>query len=256
MTQISDDLFLGGANFGSSYGFPNRGFGRTAIPISYGGLGVGPMGRTFFYDPTPLTLNATGVAAVQTPGTAALTLSAGTGVTAITDALGVVRYTFDVARCVTVTSGGNDTGITFLIRGYDIYGQAMSQALTGGNGAAATTTKAFYSVISITPSAAVATTASAGTSDVFGIPVALTNGVYLSGVKWGTAITALGNDTGTLVLAVATTPATTTTGDVRGTYAPSTASDGTRRLVLSQILPGTQAGIDATAGAVLGVQQV
>ena len=241
MTHFSDRLVLGGAITNPTVG-SGGGFGVKTAPLNT-------------LDIVPLTLNATGVAAVQTPGTAALTLSAGTGVTAVVDAYGVTRYTFDVARCVTVTSGGNDTGINFLIKGYDIYNQPMSQALTGANGAAATTTKAFASVVSVTPSAAVATTASAGTSDVFGLPVVLANGVYLAGVKWGTNITALGNDAGTLVNAVATSPATTTTGDVRGTYAPSSASDGTKRLVLAINLSTSQASESSTALAVLGVTQ-
>jgi len=240
MTHFSDRLVLGAAITNPVIG-SSGGFGVKTSPLNT-------------LDIQPLTANATGVAAVQTPGSAALTLSAGTGVTAVVDAYGVTRYTFDVARCVTVTSGGVDTGINFLIKGYDIYGQAMSQALTGASGAAATTTKAFASVISITPSGAVATTASAGTADVFGLPVVLSNGTYLNGVKWGTAITSLGNDTGTLVLAVATT-ATTTTGDVRGTYAPSSASDGTKRLVLSIGLSVSQASETATALAVFGVTQ-
>ena len=181
-----------------------------------------------------------------------MTLSAGTGVTAVVDAYGVTRYTFDVARCVTVTSGGNDTGIAFLIKGYDIYGQPMSQLLTGASGAAATTTKAFYSVISITPNGAVATTAEAGTSDTFGLPVALTDKGYVPNIGWANV---LGNDTGTLTTAVITT-ATTTTGDVRGTYVTSSASNGTNRLIITQILPATQAGPSATAAAVLGVQQI
>jgi hypothetical protein len=264
MTQFSDDLFLGGASFGanqgsgsSSYGFPNNGFGRTGgLPYAYGGIGIGPMGRIFYYDVVPLAVNAANIAASQTPGSSALVLSAGTGTTAVVDAYGVTRIQLDCARCVTVTSGGNDTGITFLIKGYDIYEQPMSQLLTGASGAAATTTKAFYQIVSITPSGAVATTAEAGTADIFGLPVALTNGVYMTQAKWGTAVTALGNDTGTLVLAVTTSPATTTTGDVRGTYAPSSSSDGTKRLVISQICPGSQAGPSATAANVIGVQQV
>jgi hypothetical protein len=262
MTQFSDDLFLGAASFGAnqgagsaSYGFPNNGFGRASFPYAYGGIGVGPMGRIFYYDITPLTKEANNIAASQSPGSSALTLSAGTGTTAVVDSTGTTRIVFDVARCVSVTSGGNDTGITFLIKGYDIYDQPMSQSLTGAETGAATTTKAFYSVTSIVPSGSVASTVEAGTSDTFGLPVALTNGVYLAGVKWGTAITSLGNDTGTVVLAV-TTAATTTSGDPRGTYAPSSASDGTKQLVFSQITPGSQAGPTATAAAVIGVQQV
>jgi len=38
--------------------------------------------------------------------------------------------------------------------------------------------------------------------------------------------------TGTFAAAVTTSPATTTTGDVRGTYLVPSASDGTKRLTL------------------------
>jgi len=257
MTQFSDDLYLGAANFGGngSYGFPNNGFNGSSLEFSYGGLGVGPMGRTFSYDVVPLTKNATAFAASQSPGSAAIALSAGTGVTAVVCADGTTRYVADVARAVTVTSGGNDTGIAFLIKGHDIYGQSMSQLLTGASGAAATTTKAFYDVVSVTPNGAASSTVTVGTADVFGLPIALTVGSYVGDVGW-TSSNVFALDTGTLVLAVATSPATTTTGDVRGTYVPSTASNGANRLVFTQVLSASQSGPSATAAAVMGVQQV
>lgn len=102
---------------------------------------------------------ATGIAAAQA-GTAntPLTLS-GSLVTA-----GVA--TMDVARRVIVTSGGNDTGITFKIVGTDRYGRPQTEILTGASGAAAQTAHDFLTVTSITPSGNVATTASAGTNGV------------------------------------------------------------------------------------------
>ncbi len=56
------------------------------------------------------------------------------------------------------------------------------------------------------------------------------------------------------VAAVATT-ATTTTGDVRGTYVPSSATDGTRRLVMAIALPAIAAGPNATRAGGYGVNQ-
>ena len=62
----------------------------------------------------------------------------------------------------------------------------------------------------------------------------------------------LAKDTGTLTVGDSTTPSATT-GDVRGTYKPSTgASDGTKRLVYSQVIAGAQVGTGATRAAVLG----
>ena len=146
-----------------------------------------------------------------------------------------------------------DTGITFLVKGYDVYGAAMSEAITGSSGSVATGKKAFMSVLSITPSGAVATTASAGTSDVFGLPVCVIDAGYITNVKWNETLTA---DAGTFVAAVTTT-ATTTTGDVRGTYTPSAnASNGTRRLVVSIALSNLNiGGTTQTVAGVLGVTQ-
>jgi lysophospholipase L1-like esterase len=242
MTHHSDNLHIGPAQ-------TNIGSASVA-----GGFGFGPIARTYVYDIVPLTLNASGFAASQSPGTAALTLTAGTGVTAVVDALGVTRYTADVPRAVTVTSGGNDTGITFLISGYDFYNVKMTQKLTGASGAAATTTKAFKSVTGIVPSGSISTTVTAGTADVFGLPVAVLDAGYVTHAAWNNALTA---DAGTFVAGVTTSPATNLTGDTRGTYLPSTgASDGTKRLVLTIALSDVNIGATQTLKGVVGVPQV
>lgn len=240
MTQFADSLFLGPAQTGIA-------------PRGAGGFGFGPIGRTYIFDIVPLTLNAAAYAASQSPGAAALTLSAGTGVTASVDAFGVTRYSADTPRAVTITSGGNDTGITFLISGYDQYGAAMTQKLTGASGAAATTTKAFKSVTSIVPSGAVASTVTAGTADVFGMPVAIVDIGYLANAGWNNT---QADNAGTFVVADQTTPATNLTGDVRGTFAQSgAASNGVRRLVLTLALSELNIGTDQTVIGVKGVVQ-
>jgi hypothetical protein len=240
MTHISDNLHIGQAPTGIA-------------PQIAGGRGFGPVGRTYVYDIVPLALNASAIAASQSPGSAALTLSAGTGVTAVV-VNGQTRYTFDVPRTVTITSGGVDTGINFLVRGFDTYGNAMSEAITGASSTIATGKKAFMSVISITPSGAVASTVTAGTSDVFGLPVALVDAGYIASVKWNETLT---TDAGTFVAADNTSPATTTTGDVRGTYKPSAnASNGVRRLVILVALSSLNIGTAQTVVGVLGQPQV
>lgn len=240
MTHSSSQFISGGAltnpTVGSSGGFGVKWFGTNLLDI------------------VPLTKNAAAFAASQSPGTSALTLTAGTGVTRTTVS-GNTVYQADVARVVTITSGGNDSGITFTITGYDFYNAPMTQKLTGSNGGTATTTKAFYSILSIVPSAAVASTATAGTGDIFGLPVQLIDKGYVDMQNWANT-TAI--DGGTCTVADQTTPATNLTGDVRGTYAPSSASNGSRRLVFAIQLNATQLANNpavANATAILGVTQ-
>src|SRR6185312_3690541 len=133
-----------------------------------------------------------------------------------------------IARNVRITSGGNDSGITFLVAGYDLYGYPQTEQITGANIGVASGKKAFKFITSITPSAAVASTASAGTGDVYGLPL-LSSFWGDVDVVWNNAcITA---NTG-YTAADTTSPATATTGDVRGTYAVQSASDGTKRLMV------------------------
>ena len=53
----------------------------------------------------------------------------------------------------------------------------------------------------------------------------------------------------------AAAPATTTTGDVRGTYTPATASNGIVRTVMGILLPAIAVGPNATRVGALGVTQ-
>lgn len=238
MTNIADSLHIGAASTGIA-------------PTVSGGFGFGPVARIYVYDIVPLTLNAVGFAGSQSPVAATLNLSAGTGVTAVVTN-GVTRYTADVPRAVTITSGGDDSGINFLVKGFDFYGNAMSEAITGAAISTATGKKAFMSVISIKPSAAAAGTVTAGTADVFGLPVAVVDAAYVMHAGWNNI---LADNAGTFVAAVATT-ATTTTGDVRGTYAQSgSASNGTRRLVVSVALSSLNIGSTQSVVGVLGVAQ-
>lgn len=130
-----------------------------------------------------------------------------------------------IARAVRITSGGDDTGITFRVVGYDIYGYPMSETITGASGGVATGKKAFKFITSITPSASVATTASVGTADIFGFGLRVDSQIYAP-IVWNAAL--ITASTG-YVYAVTTT-ASGTTGDTRGTYAVQSASDGTKRL--------------------------
>lgn len=242
MTHLGDSLFLGPAPTGVGNGF-----------FSDGGLGFGPIGRVYIFDIVPLALNASAFAASQSPAAAALTLSAGTGITAVVDAYGVTRYTADVPRGVTITSGGNDSGISFLIKGYDQYKQPMSQLLTGANAGAVTTKKAFMSVTSIVPTGAIASTVTAGTADLFGFPVSVIDAGYIANIGWNNT---LADNAGTFTIADSTNPATNLTGDVRGTYAQAgAASNGVRRLVIEILLSEVNIGLQQTVIGVIGQPQ-
>jgi hypothetical protein len=245
MPQFSDDLYLGPALAG----------GAASAGPSPMTIGVGPMGRVYVYDIVPLTLQAAGLATSQNPGSgASFTLTAGTGVTTTTLSNGQTGYVLDVPRCVTVTAAGANTA-TYLISGYDVYGQAMSQLIAAPTTSTVATTKAFKIVTSVTNANATAGTndLTVGFNDKFGLPVRVTDVGYVVSVKWAATLAA---DAGTFVAADTTSPATTSTTDVRGCYTPSSAANGSRRLVVAIAIPAIGSGPDATRVGAFGVTQV
>lgn len=102
--------------------------------------------------------SANNIAQSQSPGAGAITLNGSTVVSGVA--------ILDAARRVIVTSGGNDTGITFTITGTDRYGRAQVETITGANAAAATTIKDFLTVSSVAHTGSVAGTVTVGTSAV------------------------------------------------------------------------------------------
>lgn len=245
MTQISDNLYLGDAKtfLADPDGNPT------------GGRGVGPMGRVYIWDTVPLTLQTNGLATSQNPGSgASFTLTAGTGVTSRVRADGTTEYVLDVPRCVTITAAGANTA-TYTVTGYDQYGQRMSVALAAPSTSTVASTKAFKTVISVTNANATAGTngLTVGFNDKLGLPVRCTDAGYVTAVKWNNT---LADDAGTFVAADTTSPATTATTDVRGCYTPSSASNGTKRLVMCISLPALACGPTATRIGALGVDQV
>ena len=246
MPQFNDDLFLGAAIPGGP-GMPGASDGGSPISV-----GVGPLGRIYLFDVVPLTLQPAGIAALQTTaGAGSLVLTAGTGVTSRV-VNGQTRLVLDCARNVTLTSTGALTGVTVTINGFDIYGQAMSVARAGPNNNTVATLKAFKEILSVTVSGAVGTNMSVGFGDVLGLPVRVVDIGYIQSVKYGQL---LADDAGTAVAADVTSPATAATGDVRGTYALSVASNGARRLIMSIGVPGIGSGPNATRIGAFGVTQ-
>lgn len=110
---------------------------------SYGPLSVAP---------TAVTANS--VCASQSPGAGAILING-------TLASGGVA-TLGAAQLIRLTSGGDDSGITFTFAGTDSDGRSQTEVVAGTNAGNSDTTKYFKTITGITASGAVATTIVAG----------------------------------------------------------------------------------------------
>lgn len=246
MPQFSDDLYLGNAPLTPS---DPLAIGPVVPP---GGRGVGPLGRVYVWDAVPAALNASALAASQTPGGAGnLVLTAAGDATVVVNGRGETVRSLATPRALSITQAGAGTIRNFTITGYDVYGQRMSEVITSVVGATTNGKKAFKQILSIAVDGATTTACNAGTTDILGIPVRVTDRGYASPRYNNT----LAQDAGTLVVADTTSPATTVTGDVRGTYLPSSATDGVKRLVMFIATPAIAAGPSATRVGAFGVDQ-
>lgn len=232
--------------------------GNTVAPFadpSAMDLGVGPVGRIYVWDAVPQALATNNIAASQTPAAAgAITLTAGTSVKSVTRTDGTTVLQLDVPRAVCVRTGaGTPTARNFTVSGFDFYGQPMSEVIASSASQNTTVNgkKAFFQISGITVSGGTVVAVTVGTTDILGFPVRVTNAGYIARAGWDNT---LAEDAGTFV-AAATATATTTTGDVRGTYVPSSACDGIKRLVMGILLPAIAVGPNATRQGALGVTQ-
>jgi len=214
-------------------------------------LGVGPLGRVYIWDCVPQTLQTANIAASQTAsGAGAVTLTAGTSTKSVVNAYGQTVIQLNTPRALQINTSTTARSIT--VSGYDYYGQAMTEKITVATaGTAKPGAKAFYQIVSATIDGS-ATAVTIGTTDIFGLPVRCIDAGYVVKVGWNNT---LAQDAGTFTVADMTNPATNQTGDVRGTYKPSTASDGTKRLVMTIALPAIAVGPNATRTGALGVTQ-
>lgn len=231
--------------------------GHTNVPFDNPApmsLGVGPLGRVYVWDIVPQAKGAANIVTAAITTAATLTLTAGTSVKSVTTPNGTVLQ-LDVPRAVSVTTGaGVPTSVNITVSGYDYYGQAMSEVIATGTVQSTTTNglKAFYQISSVTASGGSVVTVSVGTADIFGCPVRFIDKSYIVRYGWNNATT---DDTSGVLTVAATATATTGTGDVRGTFAPSTAADGIKRAVVTVALPAIAVGPSATRQGALGVNQ-
>ena len=129
---------------------------------------------------------------------------------------------------VTLATGGVATAVTFLVVGYDLWRMLMTELITSPATTSATTSygkKAFKYIASVTPQSASTggNSYSVGIGDTFGFPLRADEWEQTNSFWAGTASA---NSTG-FTAAVTTTPATNTTGDVRGTIQVGAAGAGT-----------------------------
>lgn len=236
-------------------------------------------------DQVPSTLTTTAIAAAQVPvaGTAmTLVAATGAGITvgasitradtgvavsgllAIDGAMGTVQNadtggsllwdpTKALARNVQIQSLGDDHLGTFTVRGYDVYGYPVTETITGANIGTAVGVKAFKYIASVTPAGTLSgANASVGQGDAIGFMLRNDRFQYLK-IYWPDT-TLIAASTG-WTAAVTTSPATATTGDVRGTFnltTAGTASNNARRLIIFQTIPVGSVG---TTTGLLGVTQ-
>ena len=170
---------------------------------------------------SPLASNATGLRA------------AGPAIGTPPIALALTQNFFDVPRNIVVTSTGNDSGATITVTSKDAYGNPVTETFAGGNIGAANGKKAHFTNITVTLSAAAAANVSVGWGNVLGLPAYVPNAVHLIKELQDDAAAAAG----TLVIGDQTSPQSGTTGDVRGTYVPNAAPDGTKAYGLLVAIP-------------------
>lgn len=98
------------------------------------------------------------IAESQSPGAGAIVLNG--------DAVSGGVATLDTARQVLITSGGDDSDITFTVTGTNYAGAPLTETITGSDSTTAATTQDFLTVTSVTHTGSVEGTVTVGTNTV------------------------------------------------------------------------------------------
>lgn len=146
-----------------------------------------------------------------------------------------------LSRCVIITaSSASAATTTFTVRGYDVFCYPMQENIVVTPASALTTTgkKAFKYIASITPNATDGTyNFRVGTVDTIGFPIRSDQFVGGLGVDATIIVNTAIITSGTGYTAADPVTATATTGDVRGTYALQSSSNGTLPVLIMQTPP-------------------
>jgi hypothetical protein len=158
------------------------------------------------------------------------------------------------ARAVSVTGSSSATGGNVLVSGYDIYGYPMTETIAAPTSATTVNgKKAFKYIASVTPQFTDGShNYSVGTTDIYGFPIR-TDSFADVVINYSASLNPVQITSATGYTAAVNTVATSTTGDVRGTYALQTAaSTGANRLFVRQSPPVYNI---STAAGLFGVTQ-
>ena len=200
------------------------GYDTFTIPVSDAIVNLG----------TPTTASATAICAAQAiSGTNVAAVITG-GAKYSTATLNVPLGAPTGRNVVVVSSNAGDTTQVVTVTGVDMYGQTMREAITLNGTTTVQGKKAFASVTAVSVSATMTGNLSVGDGTILGLPVYLPNATWiLRETQDGATATS-----GTVVAGAGiTVPATSTSADVRGTYNPNSAPDGSRSYALLVALP-------------------
>ena len=163
------------------------------------------------------------------------------------DLSSVAQFPETYGRTVTyVASGAGGTGVVSLY-GWDYLGQPMREDVTLNGVTPVAGKKAFKSFLSlVSPTAQAGITLNIGSGSNLGLPYKALR------CQWEVA-NGLAAAAGTLTAPVLTDPQTATTGDPRGTYAPTTALNGTN--IISAIFDFVNDVNTSNNGGLHGIRQ-
>lgn len=211
---------------------------------------------------TAMTLASTNGSGITVTGTAITIPQTGNvvpaGVLAIDALPGVISYgqngsvnimdpTLTMARAVQITGTSGASGGAVTVAGFDLWGAPQTETITMPPGVGPQTgNKSWKFIQSATPGYSNANAISIGVADKIGFPIRVDRFAYSTIFVADTAITA---NTG-FSAADQTSPATSTTSDVRGTYALQTPSNNLLRVQVFIELPPANC---ATVTGVFGV---
>lgn len=154
-----------------------------------------------------------------------------------------------ITRALSITGAAGSVGGTFTAAGWDFYGQPMTETITVGAATIGYGKKCFKYLNSVTPNFTDAHNYSVGTSDIFGF--LFRSGLWEDvGVSWNGSM--MTTSTGWLTFD-GTSPATATTGDVRGVIQISTGGGGSG--ITGSASNGTVSGL-AMSGRRLEMRQL
>src|SRR5882724_1362198 len=169
-----------------------------------------------------------------------------------TGTLGVWNPAAGACRNITIKPSSNLDGGSYSIAGRDIYGYKMTETIAGGSTSLAGK-KAFKYVSSVTNTTTPTSTGIlVGFGDIFGFPLAvpyigLNATVFLTSSPFGSSAAVVALSSVVINLASTVAVQTSTTADVRGTYASSVASNAVSRLQMVVTPPAaTIASITST----------